>query len=66
MAEMKLTKRQRENLSKTFLDLCKAIFIGLIIAQIAISEKFSVTVFIIGSILFLLFLFIGIFSDRGE
>jgi len=63
---VKLTKKQRENLSKTFLDLCKAIFIGLIIAQIAIPGKFNVSIFIVGSILFLFFLAIGIFSDRGE
>ena len=63
---MGLTRRQRENLSKTFLDLCKAVFIGLIITQIALSEKFSVTIFVVGSVLFLSFLFVGVFSDRGE
>jgi len=44
---MRLTKKQRENLAKTFFILSHITFGGLIITQIAMRKEFDLLIFII-------------------
>ncbi|RLD17554.1 MAG: hypothetical protein DRI36_03455 [Caldiserica bacterium] len=63
---IRLTKKQRENLGRVFLDLSKYIFTALVIGQFIALEKFEVSIFIGGSIAFVVFLIIGLAADKGE
>ena len=62
---MRFTRRQKENLGKTLLDLCKLTFAGLVIGNLFEQEKFNVWIFSIGFGLFVLLFVLGVIADKG-
>ena len=63
---MKFNRRQKDGLVKVFLNLAQAVFIALIITNIAMFEKFSWVEVITGIVLFAVVLIIGTLLNGGE
>lgn len=62
---MKLTKRRRENLSRFMFSLAQILFGIILVGRFITPERISLTTFVIGSIVFLIFVFWGYVIDKG-
>jgi len=62
---IELTKKQRENVSKTLLDICKLVVAILILGPVVSVEGFNSKIFLAGFFVFLILFVLGIIADRG-
>ncbi|MEW6556786.1 MAG: hypothetical protein AB1349_05455 [Elusimicrobiota bacterium] len=66
MIKFNLDKEQRKQLTKIFLNLCQADFIALVIGRIATPEKITKAAFLLGILIFVVFLLFGILLSKEE
>jgi len=62
---MELTKKQRENVSKTLLDICKLVVAILVLGPVVSPIGFNAKLLFTGLLIFTILFSIGILVDKG-
>ena len=63
---MRLTKRQKENLSKALFDIGKLTFVTVVLGRFISEKPLNLLIIILGALFVLLCFTIAIYLDKGE